>query len=121
MRFRRIVSDVLFTVSALVAAVSVHKYVFGDFPKLWLVRDWPWHMVNPWVAGSIALVLAFVAARLARSPDTGLALGAPASRANGVLPAEAEYLTSNRDVQREPVVERSARPRVPDPPADRQA
>ena len=50
MRVRTVASDVLFTVSALAAVVGVHKYIFGDFPQLWFVRQWPWHAVNPWVA-----------------------------------------------------------------------
>jgi hypothetical protein len=74
MRIRTVASDVIFTVSALAAAVGVHKYIFGDFPKLWFVRQWPWHVVNPWVACGLSLVLAWVAARLARSQRSG---GAP--------------------------------------------
>ena len=71
MRVRTVASDVLFTVSALAAVVGVHKYIFGDFPKLWFVRQWPWHAVNPWVACGLSLVLAWVAARLARSQHNG--------------------------------------------------
>ena len=79
MRIRTVASDVLFTLSALAAVVGVHKYIFGDFPKLWFVRQWPWHAVNPWVACGLSLVLACVAARLARGQRSGLALPTPTS------------------------------------------
>lgn len=62
MRLRTVISDVMFTVAGLSAAIGVHKYVFGDFPKLSFVRHWPWTYVNPWIAWGIALALAFVAA-----------------------------------------------------------
>ena len=78
MRIRTAASDVLFTLSALAAVVGVHKYIFGDFPKLWLVHQWPWHAVDPWAACGLSLVLAWVAARLARSKEIDVAPPLPA-------------------------------------------
>jgi hypothetical protein len=102
MRLRTVTSDVLFTVSALMGVVGIHKYVFGNFPKLWLVRDWPWEYVNPWVACSAALLLAVAAARLARSPARQQTLGTPAiPSVAGVLPRVADPLPGRPDGQRE--------------------
>jgi hypothetical protein len=70
MRLRAIGSDLLFTSSAIAGIAGVHKYIFGDFPKLWLVRDLPWHLVNPWAACASCLMLAYLGARLARN-DAG--------------------------------------------------
>jgi hypothetical protein len=66
LRLRDVVSDVLFAVSALAGVAGVHKYIFGDFPKLWVVRDLPWNLVNPGVAVVVCVALAWTAARIAR-------------------------------------------------------
>lgn len=63
---RRVLSTVLFAIAALIGVIGVHKYIFGDFPKLWLVRGLPWHLVNPYAAFPVCLVLASLAARVAR-------------------------------------------------------
>ena len=103
MRLRIIASDVLFAISGLTAIAGIHKYVFGNFPKLWIVRDWPWDSVNPWVACGSALFLAFVAARVARSPVRQQVLDTPASTVGaGLLPNAEEPMATRRDGQREP-------------------
>jgi divalent metal cation (Fe/Co/Zn/Cd) transporter len=64
---RRAIADVLFVIAALIGVIGVHKYVFGDFPKLWLVRGLPWHLVNPYAAFVLCLAIASVAARITRT------------------------------------------------------
>jgi hypothetical protein len=85
LRHRTIVSDVLFTLSAAAGLIGVHKYVFGDFPKLWFVRHLPWHAVNPWIASALCLVLAWIAAQVARG--TGQDLTTPVAT-SATAPAE---------------------------------
>lgn len=103
MRLRIIASDVLFAISGLTAIAGIHKYVFGNFPKLWIVRDLPWDSVNPWVACGSALFLAFVAARVARSPVRQQVLDTPTTPAEaGMLPNAANPIATRHDGQREP-------------------